>query len=317
MCADEKASGRLKRLAWYAGAALSGAAGALVAFGILAAGETGNYLGLQAASDPVHRLAVAAVPACAAVLVLVWMLSELGRLRAWLRWSGRTLVALSLAAVVGLPVFVLLFDLHLESRGLVGQLTTFTAPAPVVGDGPDGVRGPFRERSAARPNLAVENLDGGDVLTLDRRTLARKRPSGSFAWHLPRPGPPPAALVLDGRRVFYSGPGPDHEDDVVVVAADLATGRRLWSLHCLGNAVSEVALHGSMLAFTTRRPSTSAVHLVDLDRRIPLWARRMDGSIRLPPRFGSEGVEVALDGRLVLLDLRDGRVVAWTRGEGK
>ncbi len=325
-------SRRRHALAWavcaLAGLLLAGAAHA----GLWLFDHDG-YLALQALSDPVHRLVLLGLPAATGLLVLCWMFAELGRLRRWLSWLGRGLAAVSLALLAGLPAFVVGFDLRLESRGLQGQLVHHASGRQPRA--PRSPRGPWREASAAAPNLLVPGLADGDALTLDRRTLARKRPDGSFAWHIERPGPPPAALRLAGGRIHYSGPGPRYEDDVVLAVIELASGRRLWSYHCLGNGISPPAFAGRQLALVSWRPANAAVHLIERDGPAVRWALRLDDPVRLEPRFGPAGLEVAagetliridpasgrIDGRLAAcgrrdVACRDGRVVAWERGGG-
>lgn len=319
-------------MAWAA-CALAGLLLAGAGHGVLWLFGHDGYLALQALSDAVHRLVVLGLPAAAGLLVLCWMFAELGRLRRWLSWLGRGLAAAGLALLAGLPAFVFAFDLRLEARGLRGQLVHHAAgPRPAA---TQPLRGPWRERSAAASNLLLPGVADGDALTLDRRTLARKRPDGSFAWHIERPGPPPAALRLAAGRVYYSGPGPRYEDDVVLAVIELASGRRLWSYHCLGNGISPPAFAGRQLALVSWRPASAAVHLIERDGPAVRWGLRLDDPVRLGPRFGPAGLEVAAGAALIRIDpasgrisgrvtaceqshvaCRDGRVVAWKRGGG-
>jgi hypothetical protein len=306
-----------------------------IAYAVLSLSSAGTYLPMQALSDPLHRLVLIGLPVAAGLLALVWTLSELGRLGAWFRIAGRGLTAFSLAFATCAPVAVLLFDLRLEAQGLEGELMAGAGvlePSSIR-----GLQGSFCEKSALEPNLVIEGLASGDMLTLDRRTLARKRSDGSFAWHLPRPGPPPACLVLDRGLAFYTGPGPQFEDDVVAAGVQLETGMLSWTLHGLGNAASPMAVEGNRAAFASWRPSTSAVRLIDLRGSRQEWARRLRGSIGLAPRFDGPALKVALDGFVLELDPATGaetrrsaaclapqrhgvackaeRVVAWLQGE--
>lgn len=325
---------RLRRALVWAACALVGVLLAGAAHAGLALFGCDGYLALQALSDPVHRLVVLGLPAAAGLLVLCWMFAELGRLRRWLRWLGRGLAGAGLALLAGLPIFVIGFDLRLEARGLRGQLVHHAAGRQARA--PSTPHGPWREASAAAPNLLVPGLADGDALTLDRRTLARKRPDGSFAWHIDRPGPPPAALRLADGRVYYSGPGPRYEDDVVLAVIELASGRRLWSYHCLGNGIAPPALAGRRLALVSWRPASAAVRLIERDGSAVRWALRLHDPVRLMPRFGPAGLEVAAGATLIRIDpasgridgrisacgrrdvaCRDGQVVAWKRGGGQ
>lgn len=318
-------------LGWLVVAGLA-ALGGLGAFGLWTLATGGGYLQLQRASNPVHRLVVIGLPAAAGLLVLMWMLSELARLRVWLRWTGRGLVGLGLAGLVGLPLFVVLFDLRLEARGLDGQLVRLGAGDPTTHEPLPA--GSWQEASADAPGLVVEGLPGDERLTLDRKTLARKRPDGSFSWHLPRPGPPPARLVTDGSRFYYTGRGPDFEDDVLVAALEPTRGQLEWILHGLGNAISEAVIDGDRLVVASRRPASSAVRLVALDPPALAWSARLPGEVQLPPRFNTDAVEVVVDGQLIRLGLDDGReldrqdacqapgvacqggrIVSWSRGD--
>ena len=307
------------------------AVGGAAAFGLWSLITGGGYLDLQRDSDPAHRLVVIGTPAAAGLLILLWMLSELAKLRAWLRWTGRALTGLALAGLLGLPVFIALFDLRLEASGLDGQFERHANSAP---SGPDGLpQGIWQEASASAPGLAVEGLGQGEYLTLDRRTLARKRPDGSYAWHRPRPGPPPARLVLSRGRIYYTGPGPEFEDDVVVAALEPDRGALLWSLHGLGNAISEAVVDGDRLVIASQRPASSAVRLVRLAPPAAGWATRLTGKVELPPRMGPQAVWVVVAGELVRLDpdsggeldrrpacqasevaCQSGRIVSWSRG---
>lgn len=315
---------------WLILAALAAAAGA-GAFGLWLLITGGAYLQMQRASDPVHRLAVIGLPVAAGLLVLLWMLSELAKLRVWLRWTGRALAGLAIAGLLGLPTFVGLFDVCLEARGLAGQLEIGTSSAGSPSDGLPA--GAWQEASADRPGLIVEGLAGGEYLTLDRRTLARKRPDGSFVWHLPRPGRPPARLVLADGRMYYTGPGDGFDDDVVVAALSPSRGALLWRLNGLGRAISEAVVDGRQLVVASRRPATSAVRLLSLEPPTVRWAIRLDGAVELPPRFSDQAVLVVVDGQLIRLGRDDGReldrrpacqapelacragrIVSWSRG---
>lgn len=336
MAPDEPTNPSLKnKLIFWGMSAGAGLLLAGIAYAVLSLSSAGTYLPMQALSDPFHRLVLIGLPVAAGVLVLVWTLSELGHLGAWFRFIGRGLTALSLAFCTCAPVAVLLFDLRLEAQGLAGVLT---AGAGVPGSTRSmGLQGTFCERSAQEPNLLIEGLASGEVFTLDRRTLARKRADGSFAWHLPRPGPPPACLMLDRGLAFYTGPGLQFEDDVVAAGVQLETGTLLWTLHGLGNAASPMSVEGDQAAFASWRPSTSAVRLIDLRGPRQQWARRLRGSIGVAPRFDGPVLKVALDGFVLELDpttgaetkrspacqapqqhgvaCKAGRVVAWLRGE--
>lgn len=318
----------LRGIARHAAALAAGVLAALIAFLLLELGPLATYLDLQAASDAVHRLALLGPPIALGLLVLLWMFSELQKLGRRMGQAGRALWALALGALVGFPAFALRFDVALESSGLTGQFVRFAGPSRlgpasvlqlqrILAPGEDSLefgqrdyaragQGPYRELSAAEPNLAVEDLPGGDFLVLDRRSLVRKRPDGAIAWHAPRPGRPPATLTLIGSLVLYSGLSREFEDSAVLQAFDLEDGHPLWRFDCLGQALSPTVVEGGTLAFLTARPAASEVHVFDLDRGAPVWARRLEGRSPLPPRLGPDWVEVALGGDLLRLDRTSG-----------
>lgn len=280
------------------------------AFGTLILLGLGKYLSMQSLSDQVHRAAVLLMPAGLVVLAIDWMLSELGKLWTWLRWTGRVAASLASVCIFGTLVFVILFDASLESLGLEGQFVQEkSAPAalPVPAKAPSKLHGLWREESAKQPGLAIEGLSLGHVLTLDRRTIARKAPDGSFVWHVYRPGPPPAYLSADGDMLYYTGPGPDFEDDVIIMCIRLSTGAKQWIFHALGNWTSPVVSRGALISFVSARPSSSSVRLLRPSPPSLLWAVRLDGVVRILPRFTDDKLQVAMDKWLVEFDLSTGQ----------
>ncbi len=295
-------------LPWLLLAALGG--GALGAGGAAAwlASPAGGYLALQAASDAVHRAVVLGVPLSAVALVLTWTLGELGRYLRWPRRLGRALAALGLAGLCGLPAFALVYDRGLEARGLAGAL--FLPPEPPgPASGPE--RGTYREEGAAAPGLASAPFADGSYLTLERRSLARKRPDGSFAWSRARPGPPPASLSLAGGQLAYTGPGPDFPDDVLLELCDPDSGRLALRLHVLGAWASPAVLDGQAWVFTASRPATCEVHRVEPGAPGARWARRLPGPCAPPsPRPAGDALEIAAGGGLWRLARADGAVLS-------
>ncbi len=268
----------------------------------------GQYLTMQSLSDPIHRTAVLLIPAGLVVLALTWMLSELGKLAVWLKWTGRVLTSLSIVCVFGTLMFVYLFDSRLEAQGLTGQFThEAQAARNSIPQALSDLHAFYREASVKQPGLVVEGLSQGHILTLDRKTIARKTQQGLFIWHLYRPGPPPAYLSFSGDEVYYTGPGPDFEDDIVLAVVDLSTGIMRWLFHGLGNWVSPAVRRGSLVSMVSARPSSSAIRLFQTNSPRLLWAVRVEGAIRIPPRFDGDELLVALEGTLLHLRLDTGQ----------
>ncbi|MBN2495993.1 MAG: hypothetical protein JXR96_15480 [Deltaproteobacteria bacterium] len=299
------AARRWQRSVWLLGAAAGGALAGAALFSLQTLFSGGDYLCLQARSDPVHRFALFCAPACLAGLVLAWALGELAHLHRWIRLSGRIAVGTLLGLLFGTLSFTLRFDRALERQGLAGQLLAHGAVPSEPGSGP-AMSGPWAERSAEEPNLATGALPNGDVLTLDRRTLARKTESGAFRWNRPRPGPPPAWLVLlHGRVAVLAGPGPDFEDDAVIAAVDIQSGRGLWELHLLGRRVLPPIAEGDRLAVLVQRPSGASLHLLDWRGPAVLRAVRTSAPISHPPRIRAGRLEAIADGGLLRWTLPD------------
>jgi hypothetical protein len=325
-------------------AALGGGLAGAGAGGAWLASPWGGYLSLQAASDPVHLTVVLTTPAALVLLIGLWMLSELGKESRRLGRLGRTLAPLALAVLTGGPALAVVFDLGLERRGLEGELwvpdPAAARPGPFGLDGaPWPVLGTQAEESAERPGVASAPLPDGSALVLDRRTLARKRPDGSFAWSRSRPGRPPGGLASAGGQVLVTGHGPDHEDDLVLSAVELESGRLLWRLHVLGWSVSPPVVAGAEVAFVAARPATCELHVIEPGAPANQLHLRLPGAcLPLPPRLGPERIEVAVGPDLVRFSrrtpwlppdrqpaclspgrwevaCRDGQVVAWAPAE--
>ncbi len=317
---------------WLLGAALAGAGLGAAGAAAWLASASSTYLALQASSDALHRAVVLGVPAAVVILALTWTLAELGRYLAWPRRIGRGLAALCLAASLGLPACVLVYDRGLEARGLEGELILPPAPPPAPAGA--GVElGPYQEDPAS-PGLASAPLDDGSFLTLERRSLARKQPGGAFTWSRARPGPPPASLVLAGGLLAYTGPGPDFPDDALLEVCSLDSGRLWLRLHVLGTRASPAVPDGEAWVFSAARPATCEIHRVEPRAPARRWARRLAGPCAPPaPRPIAAGIQVAVGGELWLLEratgeplsreaaclapgrwmvaCREGQVVAW------
>lgn len=297
----------LRLLIWGVVILCAAGLGAL-AYGVLLARDLGQYLSMQSLSDSVHRTAVLLMPIGLAFLALIWMLSELGKLAAVLRWTGRVFAFLAATSVFGTLVFIILFDSRLETVGMKGQFVTeksrtFTTQSLPASD----LHGFLRETSKEQAGLAVNGLSLGHIITLDRKTLARKIPGSSFLWSVFRPGPPPAYLSLDRDVIYYTGPGPDFDDDIVACAVKISTGSVLWLLHGLGNWASPVVSHGSYASFISARPSSSTVRLLRAHSPKVKWAIRLQGTVKIPPKFTDDYLQVALGGLLLDLSLDTGK----------
>ncbi len=285
---------------------------------------SGAYLSMQSISDQVHRVAVLIIPAGLVLSALTWMLSELGKLGTWLKWSGRVIVALCMVCIFGTLAFVVLFDSRLEAEGLQGQFIHGNDLLPSIDALPvSDLHGFRREESAKLPGLAIEDLSLGHILTLDRKTIARKTSEGNFVWHIDRPGPPPAYLNLDGDILYYTGPGPKFEDDVVACAVKMSTGKKQWLYHCLGNWASPVVTEGSFAAFVSARPSSSSIHVLHVWPPKLQWAVRIDGVVKISPRFKGHRLQIAKEGWLIEFTIETGeelnrkRVCPKADGTGK
>ena len=104
---------------WYLGSSLLGVIIAIAVFFLLSAmGPFHTYLDLQAASDFLHQLVLLSIPGILIVLLLIWMFSELGRLRKWLRTTGKCLNFTCWGLLFALITFVICFDTSLEAKGL-------------------------------------------------------------------------------------------------------------------------------------------------------------------------------------------------------
>jgi len=293
---------------------------------IFAPGQGADYLGLQKISDTAHRLAVVLLPSCSLALLLAWVMKRLG----W-RWPARGLALLALPLFGGVLAYIVEFDSTIEEKGMAGQFVGQKKPCARDGT----VSGPFREEPGG--GLTSSPLPGGDRLILDRRTLARRSPDGSYRWNRPRPGRHPGQLTVAGETVLYTGPGPDYEDDVLVAAVDLQSGSLRWMFHCLGNQ-AWTAVEREYLVLVSSRPSVATVKLIHWIEPDMLWSTRIEGPVSLRPRLEFPFVWVASEGRVLKLsgtsgDLEEvshacaapgktdvvceqGRVVAWMAGEG-
>jgi hypothetical protein len=267
-----------------------------VAAGYLAGpGRQVEYLGLQEMSDSSHRLAIVVLPSCLLGLLLALIMSRLG----W-RLAARTMLSLALTVFASVLAFIIHFDGAIEKKGLRGQLITGQVQRGAPGD----VLGPFVEEPQG-PGVTTSDLADGDVLTLDRRTLARRNSAGTYLWNRPRPGRHPATLMVAGDTIFFAGPGPEFEDDILLTAVDLASGRLRWSFHCLGNQV-RITLEADRLALVAARPSHSVVILLGWTEPRHSWSIPLPGRVDLAPRFTSRGIEVATGSQVLMFDPVDG-----------
>jgi hypothetical protein len=228
--------------------------------GLVAAPGSGDaYLTLQALSDSHHRFAVLALPSGLVALLLAGLAARLFRRRKPIRQAAGLVAMLSGAFFAGVLAFILRFDAVIERSGLEGQWVG-EKTASVAGD----VLGPFGEDQNG-PGVATSELASGDVITLDRRTLARKTSDGSFRWNLRRPGPHPGSILVAGDAVLYAGPGGDYEDDLVLMAVDLESGARRWAFHTLGRRAWMV-VEDEHLCLVAARPAISSVTLFRFTR---------------------------------------------------
>ncbi|MBW2704010.1 MAG: hypothetical protein JRF33_24580 [Deltaproteobacteria bacterium] len=278
--------GLVAHLVWPLGGVLAGLLATGGLWWLRSLGESGRYLSMQAASDFVHRFTLIAAPVALIGLVLAWTLSEIGGMGGKLATCFHIAVALLLATLLGTTSHLLIFDLSLEQAGRAGQ---WLQPPKEAWD-LDPEQGQWNETSAGLPNLQTEALLQGAVLTLDRRSLALKLPSGGFRWSRPRPGPPPAHLLLSAGQIIYAGPGGAFEDDVVVLAVDLASGRRLWEFHVLGRSVKHLGIEASRPLVEIWRPASTLRYLLDWPRARVIAStgevaaeRRTNQHLRKPP----------------------------------
>lgn len=282
--------------------------------GLLAApSRRAGYLALQAVSDDRHRLAVAVLPACVLAALIAWGGLRAAGHRRWARGVARGLLAAAWAVGCGMLVFIVQFDRRIEAQGLRGQLVIDRPgpPAAVAAPVPAPVQGPVFE-GAAGPGIALDLADG-EVITLDRRRLARRTAGGSFRWSRKRPGGHPAALLARGDVLLFAGPGTVFEDDCLVAAIDLDRGTRRWSYHFLGRRVLPAPAGDGALALAAVRPSGTTVRLLALRPPAPLWITRLDEQVSIPPRARAGWIEVAAGAEIVALDRTDGRVTGRRR----
>jgi len=295
-----------RRARWVFPAVLAGSGAIFFMAGWLTGpGQEKTYLQLQFASDSVHRFAVLALPVSAVVYLFFWPIGRVFVEFDWVRRVTRSIMMAALACFCATGAYILRFDSAIEQKGLAGQFiaadTDFAAPRSDYRP-----QGPFREDDSG-PGVASGELPGGDYLTLDRRTLARRTPDDGYRWSRKRPGRWPASLVVTADTVLLAMPGADFEDDVLLCAVELASGRLRFAFHCLGNSISPVVTQGKLLAFTIRRPSLSAVYLFDWARPRLLWQRELEQPTRLAPRFRGSALEVAQGAEVLGLDLHHGR----------
>ena len=262
---DQPAAGRARWIPWI---------GMLLALLLLLGlgawcgpGAGSVYLDLQRASDGVHRFAVFGLPGAFTALVLGLLGRRVLRARAKLRGISTALcwIALGFAALLLGAVFR--FDRAIEDKGLCGQLVVFS---PTTGQADPGAprMGPFEEGRDG-PGVASGELAGGDLVTLDRRAIARKSVDGRFRWSRPRPGRGPAALLIVSDVLLVLGPSAEFDDDLVLSALDVSSGALRWAFHCLGVSFAALGSAGREVTFRSQRPAGSFVYRLD-------WASGQD-----------------------------------------
>jgi hypothetical protein len=286
--------------------------GCMVVFAIVAylvgPGSSAAYLDLQAKSDGVHRYAVLCLPICLVVVFIFWPISRVFTEFAWVKLITRGLVGLAWLWAASTAGYVVSFDSAIENNGLRGQFIRGADIKPKLSD--DSHRlGPFKE-GADGPGIATSELPSGEYLTLDRNSLALRTLGNGYRWNRARSGRWPASIDVAHETVFVTGPGPVFEDDIVLTAVELRSGRKYFDFHCLGNAVTNLVIEGASLAFCTRRHSVSSVNLINWVESETVWSVSIRGLITLEPRLSETHVEVALGAELIELSRKTGEISA-------
>ncbi|MBW1871006.1 MAG: hypothetical protein JRJ19_03025 [Deltaproteobacteria bacterium] len=266
------------------------------------------YLNLQAESDGVHRYAVFCLPICLVVVFIFWPISRVFGEFTWIRRVTRGLVGLAWLWAASTAGYVVGFDSTIEQNGLRGQFERSGDIKPKLSKDTFLV-GPFKEGTDG-PGIATSDLPSGEHLTLDRNSLALRTATGAYKWNRARSGRWPASISVAHETVFVAGPGPEFEDDVVVTAVELRSGRKYFDFHCLGNSVTSLVIEGANLAFCTRRQSVSSVNLIDWIESEAVWSVSIPGLITLEPRLSETHVEVALGAELIELSRKTGKISA-------
>ncbi|NMB76112.1 MAG: hypothetical protein GYA21_13405 [Myxococcales bacterium] len=278
---------------------------ALVAWGVgiwLAPAADTAYLALQQRSDDLHRWSLSLLSAAAAGVLVGLSGALLLRRRRWLGTSFRVLLLASPLLAAGTLATVTTFDGLIERRGTEGQWILHESPLA-------GAVGPNLGRwSESEPGVASDALPDGDFITLDRFTLTRKRPDGTFRWVRERPAQSPAHLLVSGDEVLVIGPGLDYPDDLVVAGFALEDGRERFAYHWLGDRLLPPILERDGLLLCSVRPSSATARLLRWPIPESAWILPLPAPPDIPPRLEAEEALLALRGEVWRLERTTGRV---------
>ncbi len=278
---------------------------ALAAWGVgswLAPAVDTSYLALQQRSDDLHRWSLVLFSAAAAGLLVGFLGALLLRRRRWLGMSFRVVLLASPLLAAGTLASVTAFDGLIERRGTEGQWLLHESSLA-------GAVGPYLGRwSESEPGVASDALPDGDFITLDRFTLARKRPDGTFRWVRERPARIPAHLLVAGDEVLVTGPGPDYPDDLVVAGFALEDGRERFAYHWLGDRLLSPALERDGLLLCSVRPSSATLRLLRWPLPEPAWILSLPAPPDIPPRLDAGEAVLAMRGEVWRLERATGRI---------
>lgn len=278
---------------------------ALAAWGVgswLAPAVDTTYLALQERSDDLHQWSLVLFSAAAAGLLIGLLGALLLRRPRWLGTSFRVLLLAAPLLAAGTLATVTAFDGLIERRGAEGQWLLRETPLA-------GAVGPSLGRwSESEPGVASDTLPDGDFITLDRYTLARKRPDGTFRWVRERPVRAPAHLLLAGDEALVTGPGLDYPDDLVVAGFALEDGRERFAYHWLGDRLLAPVLERDGLLLCSLRPSSATLRLLRWPIPESAWVLPLPAPPDIPPRLDAEEVLLALRGEVWRLERATGRL---------
>jgi hypothetical protein len=266
-----------------------------------------TYLQLQANSDGAHRLAITCILACFVLVLLFGVLSWFFRKKPNLFILLTLLGAATLGIMMVTLGYITEFDRTIEEKGLLGQWRVMKHSLPSTQQTSRWQKPVFETNQG--PGLVAPIPDSDDIIILDRRTIARKTSNGKYPWSRPRLGLFPASISINNDTIFYLGPGPDFEDDVIISSIDIISGQERWVFHCLGNTVSWPIIKDNLFTVSTHRKSSTAVYLFDWSKTSLIWSTRIDQVSQLPPRFSPAGIEIAVKNQLILLDQDTGKVL--------
>jgi hypothetical protein len=269
----------------------------------LSPSDSTTYLALQRRSDPLHRESIVLISAAGAGLLAGLLCRWCLRRRA--RWAhvGRAVALASLLLGVGALARARSFDTLIERRGFEGEWTRSASASATTSEPRSG---PWSEDE---PGVASDPLPDGDFITLDRISLARKRPDGTFRWRRPRPARSPAHLWVAGDEVLVVGPGRDFSDDMVATGVALEDGKERFAFHWLGDWLLTPALDGDALLICSVRPSSAVALLLRWTSAELAWRLPLPAPPDLPPRLDESGADLALHGEWWRIDRDTGQVL--------